>query len=66
MKETKTVRVASFTRVGDKPYYAGTYVVDSDEAAAMIEAGATEIKAPAKAATTNEANEPNEPKTARK
>lgn len=47
MKEYKTVRVGKLLEAGGKTYYGGTYVVDSDEAAAIIAAGGTEVKPPA-------------------
>jgi len=61
MKESKTVRVGSFLRVNDKPYFADTYVLPADEADTVIAAGGKEIKPPSRAVTTNEANEPAKP-----
>lgn len=55
MKETKTIRVDRLTEVGSTPYYAGVYVLPTDEAAKLIEAGGIELKAPGKA--TAEARE---------
>lgn len=54
MKTYKTVRVGKKLNTDARPYYAGTYVLESDVADKVIAAGGEEVKPPAASVKADE------------